>query len=429
MADAPEDRDALISQFCELTGAAAHEAEQYLGTNRWDLSGAAAEYYMSQEEATQEALSGDDLQDVDTNATDPAVPSSGARTLGGGTAPPSAIPTSSNPPATSSTRKPGGISNTKFATLTDLNKDQAHSHGHGHDDDDDDHDEKQDFFAGGEKSGLAVQNPGDPRNQVKDILDKAKKNIPRPGGEPSAAAPSSHFRGTAQTLGGDDAPSQVIPGPATDNNTRPLAPVTRVLHFWRNGFSVEDGSLYRFDDPANGPVLSLIRSGRAPLDLMGVQADQPVDVTVQQHEEDYVQPKKKYKPFSGGGQRLGSPTPGVPSSTSNASQTMPIPSTSSAAAAPSSSSEPSGSVNINDSQPTINLQIRLGDGSRLTSRFNTTHTIGDVYSFVNASSPASTQRSWVLMTTFPSKELVDESAVLGELAELKRGGVVVQKWQ
>ena len=53
----------------------------------------------------------------------------------------------------------------------------------------------------------------------------------------------------------------------------------------------------------------------------------------------------------------------------------------------------------------------------------------DVYSFVTASSPESRTRTWVLMTTFPSKELKDKSQVLGDMAEFKRGGVVVQKWQ
>ena len=57
-------------------------------------------------------------------------------------------------------------------------------HGHAHDDDDDDDDddyepgkEPRDLFAGGEKSGLAVQDPGnknDPRKVVNDILKKAR---------------------------------------------------------------------------------------------------------------------------------------------------------------------------------------------------------------------------------------------------------------
>ncbi|KAI5308486.1 cytosolic Fe-S cluster assembly factor cfd1, partial [Ascosphaera atra] len=72
--------------------------------------------------------------------------------------------------------------------------------------------------------------------------------------------------------------------------------------------------------------------------------------------------------------------------------------------------------------------IRLGDGTRLVSRFNTTHTVQDLYDFVSAAMPANETRRWVIMTTFPSKELKDKSIALGELEGYKRGGVVVQKW-
>jgi UBX domain-containing protein 1 len=159
----------------------------------------------------------------------------------------------------------------------------------------------------------------------------------------------------------------------------------------------------------------MIKSGRAPLEIMNVQQHQEVEVKVEQHAESYVAPKKKYKPFSGGGQRLGSPTPGVTSHASPPEPENPEPA--------------SWAATINESEPIVSIQIRLGDGTRLVSRFNTTHTIGDVYSFVAASSPASQSRPWVLMTTFPSKELSDKSQVLGELADFKRGGVMVQKWQ
>lgn len=139
---------------------------------------------------------------------------------------------------------------------------------------------------------------------------------------------------------------------------------------------------------------------------------------IQQHEEKYVKPKPKYQPFAGQGFRLGSPTPGVSAATPSAPAHVPSQAT----------SEPA-KPNVDESQPTVTLQVRLGDGTRLTSRFNTTHTIDDVYQFVGVASPISQSRPWVLMTTFPSKELTDKSAVLGDLAEFKRGGVVVQKWQ
>lgn len=170
----------------------------------------------------------------------------------------------------------------------------------------------------------------------------------------------------------------------------------------------------------------MIRSGSAPLAIMNVERTQEVDVQLEQHPEKYVQPKKKYKPFSGGGQRLGSPTPGPGS---RLEESKPAPSSASSNIAVTQNEPSAPSVDVNSSEPTISLQIRLGDGTRLVSRFNTTHTIGDVYSFVASSNTSSRERPWVLMTTFPSKELQDKAQKLGDLAEFRRGGVVVQKWQ
>lgn len=198
--------------------------------------------------------------------------------------------------------------------------------------------------------------------------------------------------------------------------------VQRTLHFWTDGFSVDDGELYRSDDPRNAEILEGIRQGRAPLGIMNVQAGQEVDVELKQHEEEYVKPKPKYKPFSGAGQRLGSPTPGLQGQVQAQAPPSSAPVTSS-----SSSGEPP-KPNVDESQPSVTLQIRLGDGTRLTSRFNTSATIDDVYGFVAASTPESRNRAWVLMTTFPSKELQDRKLTLADIPEFKRGGVVVQKW-
>ena len=233
------------------------------------------------------------------------------------------------------------------------------------------------------------------------------------------AAPSrSHFSGTAHTLGGDDAPSQVIEDPNTDA-PQPPPRVERHLHFWSNGFSVDDGPLYSTEDPQNVKILNMIKSGRAPLQIMNVTPDQDVDVRLNEHSTPYVAPKKKYKPFESTGHRLGSPTPGAGSSVPPASEV-----TASSSASAASTATPV----IDDSQPTISLQIRLGDGTRLVARFNLSHTIRDVYSFVRNSSPASQARTWTLMTTFPSKELSDQNVSLENTPELKKGGTVIQKW-
>lgn len=39
------------------------------------------------------------------------------------------------------------------------------------------------------------------------------------------------------------------------------AVVTRALTFWRNGFSIEDGPLMEYTDPANQQILEDIKAG------------------------------------------------------------------------------------------------------------------------------------------------------------------------
>lgn len=84
-------------------------------------------------------------------------------------------------------------------------------------------------------------------------------------------------------------------------------------------------------------------------------------------------------------------------------------------------------MDVDESQPTINIRVQLGDGTRLPARVNPSQTIGHLYDFVDRASSGQ-QRPYVLATTFPNKDWTDKSTVLGETAELKRGGVVVQKW-
>ncbi|KAH8434607.1 protein phosphatase regulator SHP1 [Aspergillus melleus] len=390
------DKDEIISQFCAMTRTRPDESLEYLMGNDWDLEAAVTDFFAEQDEALQEPAR--------TTANESAP--SGGRSLGGG----SSDSPSLNPQSSSSSRNPAPKK--RFATLGDYTSGSGGAGSGDADSSEEDDNVNQDFFAGGEKSGLAVQNPDDVK---KKIIEKAKRTQLPASDDPTPRR--SHFTGTARTLGGDDAPSRVIDAPSAPVQQQPQR-VQRTLHFWADGFSVDDGDLYHSDDPRNGEILEGIRQGRAPLSIMNVQPGQEVDVEIKQHEEKYVKPKPKYKPFSGQGQRLGSPTPGVSA-----------PSPAAAPAAPSQTESEPAKPNVDESQPTITLQIRLGDGTRIVSRFNTTHTIGDVYQFVSAANPANQARPWVLMTTFPSKELTEKEVALGDLAEFKRGGVVVQKWQ
>lgn len=335
-----------------------------------------------------------------------------------------------------------------------------HGHGHGHDDDDDDEDYdddddnkhgRGDLFAGGEKSGLAVQDPtmagasSDARRVMRDIVAKAKANHQARGGAPPGSdggagpsqPPPSRFHGSGQTLGGEGVESRTIPDPSASSASSSAAAAAaanapaeeRVLHIWQDGFSIDDGPLHRYDDPQNAADLQMIRQGRAPLHLMNVPFAQAVDIKLHEHEEKWHQLPRVYRPFSGEGRRLGAPVPGAPSVASASAAAAPSSSASSAGASQSAASA-APTPTVDESLPTVNLPVQLPDGTRLPARFNTTQTISDVYDFVARALPASaTQgRSWVLATAFPNKDHTDKSLVLGETAEFKRGGAVIVKW-
>ncbi|KAL9070698.1 MAG: hypothetical protein Q9157_005734 [Trypethelium eluteriae] len=416
-----QDRNALVAEFCSITGASAQEAQLALGASQWDLDSAVALYYANQDQEAgddDEPLDPDQAEPSSTSTSTPA-PYSGGRTLGGDGIPSRPVPgpSSSAPSQPRNTTRPartqGGM-----RTLQDLqgagpSRGQSHGHAHGDDDDDDDEND-QDLFAGGEKSGLAVQNPNNAQDHIRNIIERARQSLPRPGGD-DEEQPQSHFTGQGQTLGGDDVPSHIVPDQYGNVPRRP-GRVNRVLNLWRDGFSIDDGPLCRYDDPQHAATLEMINRGRAPLEILNVERGQEVDLSVNpRKDEDYTAPKKAFKPFSGSGQRLGSPAPGVTSQSSRST-------------APQASATQPAEVTVDESAPILRLQVRLADGTNLRTRFNSTHTLSDVYRFVNASNPGSSSRPYVLMTTFPNKEHTDSNTALSEVKELSRGGNIVQKW-
>ncbi|KAF3094861.1 hypothetical protein TWF594_000087 [Orbilia oligospora] len=443
------DRDEIVAQFVELTQAPPENARAILESSNWQLQEALDLFYAAPEDAgaprpRPAAAQAQDMEEDDweapqtlRKATPPPTGASAGlgRTLGGasvGEPAERAIQPAVQPP-----RRRG------MMTLGDIGRSTAPGRG-GSPGDDSDEEGGQDMFAGGEKSGLAVENPNKPGQRgldsVRNILKQAQEYASgasiyldllltfygsrgsrarqqQPDDDDEDEAPPSRFTGRGMTLGSDDAPSQVVEDPTADT-LRPPPKVTRNLYFWRDGFSVEDGPLLRYDDPAHQETLRGIEAGRAPLHLMGVLPGQPTDVNVHRKmDEDYVQPKKKFVPFGGAGQRLGAPTPGFDSASASSS-------TSAAVTAPAQPAPQT--VTVDSSAPTTSVQIRLGDGTRLVSRFNHTHTVGDIYAFVNASNTASRSRNYVLQTTFPPKELKEMDQVLKDAGLLN--AVVVQKW-
>ncbi|KAF3771335.1 SEP-domain-containing protein [Cryphonectria parasitica EP155] len=412
------DHDDLVVQFCELTGASADRATQYLTASKWDISSAVASFFADDEEEAEEPAAGSSSQ-----ATAPQ-DYTGPRTLDGRPAPKSAVQPSG------SSKKP--VKKKGLATLGSLRSGSGHDHDEDDDDDDNDDDSDRkgprDLFAGGEKSGLAVQDPArhsaDPERVIKDILAKAKANAKRATSEEETPGPSrsSNFRGGGVTVGGEGTESRRIPDPRGPPAREELPTVTRTLHLWRDGFSIEDGPLRRYSDPEHAMDLQMIRSGRAPLHLMDVEHGQRCDVRLQQHEEDWHQLPRIYRPFAGQGRRLGSPVPGAGSGPSTPAEAAPAPSVATAPAAPAAPS------NVDNSQPTVAIRFQLPDGSRLPARFNLSNTIDDLYQFASNTSPEMRSRSFIIQSTFPSKDHIDREQKLEDIDAFKRGGIAVVKW-
>ena len=125
------------------------QARRLLEVNDWNMGHAAEMYYADPPE--EEGLSDEEEDDRGIDQSSAPGPPQSSATAG---------PTTGR--AKSNTQRK------KFATLGDLSAGGAQ----GGDDDSGKEDNPQDLFAGGEKSGLAVQNPDDLK---KKIIEKAKK--------------------------------------------------------------------------------------------------------------------------------------------------------------------------------------------------------------------------------------------------------------
>jgi len=174
-------------------------------------------------------------------------------------------------------------------------------------------------YAGGEKSGLAIQNPHD-----EDRFKKMQELAMQGGSE--GPLPSDH----------------------------------RVVTLYRNGFIVDDGPFRPLSDPLNKKFMDEMAQGRCPAELQEGRTD-AVHVALQdKHGEDYKEPPPPaYVKFSGEGNTLSS----------------------SSSAAPSVQAD-QGAMEVDTSKPKTKIQIRFHDGQKKQQEFNEEHTVGDLRSFV-----------------------------------------------
>ncbi|XP_075217320.1 NSFL1 cofactor p47 [Lycorma delicatula] len=368
------DKDALLSQFADVTGVDTERARFYLESAAWQLEVALASFYET---------------DGDGEVADTGASSDAPEVLEDSQSQPPDVVSSSPKPKPKLKPK----TNSKFATVSSLKKEGVSS----------DEEEGQAFYAGGsEHSGQQVIGPG--KKKV-DFVSEMFKSVKEHGAEVVEPAPSRAptFSGTGYRLGQSSNDTEVVASPSDSQVGRQSNEVT--LKLWREGFSVDEGPLRHYNDPANREFLDYVKRGLVPLELVQAARGGEVHLNMEDHHhEDFTPPKFKVKAFAGKGHVLGSPSPKVAGMATVINDDDRL----------VNEEEARQMVKVNDSIPSTTVQIRLADGSRLVASFNQTHTIADVRRYIITARPQYVHQTFALLTSFPSKELTDDSQTLVE---------------
>ncbi|RDX82500.1 Plant UBX domain-containing protein 4, partial [Mucuna pruriens] len=281
--------------------------------------------------------------------------------------------------------KPSSSRAGRIRTLSDLNRPSADS--------DSDSDGPQEYYTGGEKSGMLVQDPSK-GNDVDAIFNQARQlgAVERSLDQLQEPPRSTSFTGTGRLLSGETAQS---------TNQQPEAIVHNIV-FWSNGFTVNDGPLRRLDDPENASFLEVmsIKKSECPKELEPADRRSSVNVNLIRRNENYPEPEKQHVPFQGVGRTLGS------------SSTSVAPDPTAASTPPNTAPTPSARLVVDQSLPSTSIQLRLADGTRLISHFNYHHTISDIRAFIDASRPGGQQNYQLQMMGFPPKVLADDTQTI-----------------
>lgn len=125
------------------------QAQTALAASDWNLEQAVALYFASQDAPDNDSEDNDDDETLHSSSSLP--------------------PTQAAPPTSRPSRPPPQQS--RMRTFRDLQNEAEREEGGDSDDD-----PNQDFFAGGEKSGLAVQNPNNrPQDHFRNIMQQARE--------------------------------------------------------------------------------------------------------------------------------------------------------------------------------------------------------------------------------------------------------------
>ena len=399
---------AKLSEFLGVTGCDdPAKARFFLESANGDLGAAVSAFY--------------EHGDAPTDASDPSPPSAPAPTPAAGSAGagPASAPAARPAPARASTRAASNVRG--FGDLG------------GRDDADDDDDKPQEWFTGGAQSGSVVQDPKKPQTdaeRLERMLDGARAAGATQGNaedlDPRGRARPGAFSGTGRTLGStaggpEDAAASAGASAGASAAAPPSAPTpeTHTIVFWTNGFTVNDGPLRAYDDPANIPFMQSVGKGQCPRELQPADPNTPININLVKKESEYEPPPEpKYRAFAGEGRTLGGGGGGGDGG-AGSSETA-------AAAAAATAASPPGEWSVDESKPVASVQLRLRDGTRLVAKFNTTHTVADVRAFIATAAPAAAgDGSYTLqLAGFPPQQLTDPARLISDgLA----GAVIIQR--
>ncbi|KAL2632360.1 hypothetical protein R1flu_017046 [Riccia fluitans] len=414
-----------VQQFCSVTAATPEQARFYLESCSWQLDTAVHSYFENDGGAGPD--SSHDYEPEDEDVSQLSAPSSRAPAAVAAAAAPtsSAVPASSGGQAQGQgpwvATQSGGGSRQKsgrdkgpakltsgrggITTLSDI---------HRQPDSDSDSDGPQEYYTGGEKSGMMVQDPSKGHRDVDTIFERARQFGARAGvvEAPPPPSKSGAFAGVGRTLTGEPrAQEEGQPsGPPA-----PPQPVFHTITFWRNGFTVDDGPLRRLDDPANAPFLASIHKTECPRELEPADRSTPVHVNLVKKDEDWqAPPEPRHVAFQGTGRTLGSSSQENQPSPAN----VPTPTT-------DSTPRPFQGLVVDEKKPSTSIQLRLSDGTRMVARFNHHHTVADIRSFIDAARPGSGGAYQLQSMGFPPKQLSDPQQTIEQAGLIN--AVVIQR--
>eukprot|EP01091_Cochliopodium_minus_P021558 TRINITY_DN992_c0_g1_i1.p1 TRINITY_DN992_c0_g1~~TRINITY_DN992_c0_g1_i1.p1 ORF type:complete len:352 (-),score=134.86 TRINITY_DN992_c0_g1_i1:43-1098(-) len=248
---------------------------------------------------------------------------------------------------------------------------------------------QQEYYTGGKNSGINVIGPGE-----EDIMKKASNSGNKVESHEKKDIPK--FSGTGFKLGDSDKESQIF-----NDNPIPPKDLIRVITLYKNGFTVDDGPLRSNQDPSNKEFLQDVSSGHVPRELEREargKGELKVDM-VDKRGEDYVPPVKKLESFTGTGLTLGVTTTKI-------TEVKDI------------------KFTVDENQPFTEIRIRLGNGKTVVSKFNLTHTIGDIKNYVSEITNTPLFQ-FELMNSFPKEIFNDNNKTVKEAGLVK--GNILQK--